>query len=240
MKSSVYEIKNIVNDKRYIGSSTSVKFRLKYGHRDRLNLNNHINERLQKDWNKYGSDNFSFNIIKEIEDSANDELLKEEQYFIDKYQTNNPKFGYNLNPIAGKPPKRRGPYKNQEKAVAQYDLNGNLLKVYKSIKHATEEVGGSIGPAVKGNVKTSKGFQWRYIKNEIKHNISSITTAVYRGGKKHRKAVIQLTKDDVFINKFDSLTEASNQTGISICNISSNLRKVTKTSGGYKWKYECE
>jgi len=49
----------------------------------------------------------------------------------------------------------------------------------------------------------------------------------------HSKKVSQYTKDMVFIKKYDSITIAEQETGIS--NISLSCRKGNRTAGGFKW-----
>jgi len=61
-KSGVYRIKNLVNNKCYIGSSCNLYNRL-YEHFRYLKLNKHSNPKLQFAYNKYGKDNFKYEII---------------------------------------------------------------------------------------------------------------------------------------------------------------------------------
>lgn len=56
-------------------------------------------------------------------------------------------------------------------------------------------------------------------------------------GESNSKKINQL-KGNKLINTYKSITEASNLTGISIGAISACLRKRSKTSGGFIWKYE--
>lgn len=88
----VYCIENIINHKRYIGQSIDVYQRWKT-HRYLLNKNKHDNDYLQKAWNKYGEDNFIFNILEQCE---RNELGKIETKYIKMYQTLNEDYGYNL------------------------------------------------------------------------------------------------------------------------------------------------
>lgn len=87
----IYCITNIKNNKRYIGQSVNIKKRF-YSHRYSLKKQIHINKHLQSAWNKYGRDNFKFEILKEC---SRDELNKYEIEFIKKYDTTNPQKGYN-------------------------------------------------------------------------------------------------------------------------------------------------
>lgn len=62
----VYSITNLVNRKRYIGSTVSFKDR-KYRHICELKRNDHCNPHLQSSWNKYGEGAFAFGIISVVE-----------------------------------------------------------------------------------------------------------------------------------------------------------------------------
>lgn len=75
----VYKITNIVNNKIYIGSSVNLKKRI-YEHKRTLKLNKHHSCALQRAVNKYGIDNFIFEII---ENCNIDEIIIREQFYID-------------------------------------------------------------------------------------------------------------------------------------------------------------
>lgn len=93
----VYQIKNLSTGKVYIGSTTkSFSSRWKqwlYNLRKQKG-----NAYLQNAWNKYGEENFSFEILEIIEDKA--KVLEREQYWIDLIGFSNL---YNLCPKAGSP-----------------------------------------------------------------------------------------------------------------------------------------
>lgn len=91
MKSGVYQIKNIVNGKRYIGSSSDLQARRRY-HFGRLRRGVHSNAYLQHSFDKYGEKAFVFEILEFVEI---DKLLISEQKLLDT----NPE--YNLVMIAG-------------------------------------------------------------------------------------------------------------------------------------------
>lgn len=90
----IYQIRNIVNNKIYIGSSANLMNR-KSGHFCMLRKNKHDNSYLQYAYNKYGADSFSFEILC-ILDSSPEILFLFENMFINYYKSNNSKFGYNL------------------------------------------------------------------------------------------------------------------------------------------------
>ena len=58
-KSGIYAIKNLINNKMYIGSTSDFKSRCR-SHRTLLNRNKHFNKHLQNSVNKYGLSNFEF------------------------------------------------------------------------------------------------------------------------------------------------------------------------------------
>jgi len=94
----VYQIRNIVNGKLYVGSSTDIHTRWQ-SHKCRLRRNKHRSPHLQQSWNMYGELNFSFEVIEVIADKKN--ILMREQYWIDKCMSALNSYGYNLSPVAG-------------------------------------------------------------------------------------------------------------------------------------------
>lgn len=97
--SGVYKIINNINEKVYVGSSKNIRKRCLW-HRSRLNSNKHHNKSLQRSWNKYGEENFSFEII---EISKEEHLIQREQYWIDVTECYKNENGYNFNRDATKP-----------------------------------------------------------------------------------------------------------------------------------------
>ena len=93
-KMGVYCLKNTVNKKVYIGSTTN-KFRARLtSHMNNLRAGTHNNSYLQNSWNKYGEDSFEFSIL-EIITNISDIRIREAEY-IAKYDSANEYFGYNL------------------------------------------------------------------------------------------------------------------------------------------------
>lgn len=81
----IYKITNKINNKMYIGQSKDIINRWDK-HKNELNSNKHKNDYLQKSWNKYGEENFDFEIIVLCEPA---ELNRLEKHYIDKYDTFN-------------------------------------------------------------------------------------------------------------------------------------------------------
>ncbi|MFA6213448.1 MAG: GIY-YIG nuclease family protein [Candidatus Obscuribacterales bacterium] len=89
--SGVYEIRNVINGKRYIGSSIDIKKR-KREHLCLLRNKKHHSPHLQNSFCKYGKENFIFCVLEECPVSI---LIQREQHYID---TLHPE--YNIAPYA--------------------------------------------------------------------------------------------------------------------------------------------
>lgn len=60
---------------------------------------------------------------------------------------------------------------NKHRAIAQYDLNGEFVKLWECMSDAWKELGidsGCLTRACQGVYKTAGGFIWKYINNETK------------------------------------------------------------------------
>ena len=96
--SGIYRILNSTNNKVYIGSAKSISKRF-WEHKYNLKNNNHANIHLQLSWNKYGEENFIFEILEKINNNTEnikEVLLMREQYWIDITNCTNRNFGYNI------------------------------------------------------------------------------------------------------------------------------------------------
>ena len=91
MTSGIYATTNLVNGKKYIGQSVNVKIRIIH-HKHHLNARMHYNEHLQRAWNKYGKDNFSFDVLEYCDIAELDEL---ERKYISDLNTLDDDYGYN-------------------------------------------------------------------------------------------------------------------------------------------------
>lgn len=91
-KSGIYQIKNKVNSKSYIGSSIRLSKRWRR-HLTDLKCNVHHSLALQRAFHKYGYDNFEFIILENCEENK---LLEREQHYL-----NSIKPEYNICKTAG-------------------------------------------------------------------------------------------------------------------------------------------
>ena len=82
MKNVIYKIRNIINNKFYVGSTVNSRVRFQT-HRRNLRAGKHQSPHMQAAWNKYGEDCFKFEIIEIVECSEN--LLAAEQKWLDEH-----------------------------------------------------------------------------------------------------------------------------------------------------------
>jgi len=75
----IYRIRNLINDKCYYGSAKKIKRRWTR-HKSQLKYDRHENIILQRAWNKYGEENFVFEIIEECDEKN---ILVVEQKYLD-------------------------------------------------------------------------------------------------------------------------------------------------------------
>lgn len=120
----------------------------------------------------------------------------------------------------------------KQKKICQYNLNGDLLQVYNSLKEAANET--QINKSIICNVcnykgKTAGGYIWRYYGDDFVNKNKKT---------KSKKSVEQYDKNLVLLNVFDSITEAAEKTNTNLANISSVCKGRRKTANGYIWKFK--
>jgi len=95
----IYQIRNKITAKVYIGSSTKcLKARLR-NHLTMLERAIHPNRHLMGAWQVWGADNFAFEAVEFVDEPSH--ILEREQFHIDRTHSYDPKYGYNLAPNAG-------------------------------------------------------------------------------------------------------------------------------------------
>lgn len=90
--SGIYSIKNLINSKIYVGQTVDLQRRLN-DHKRCLCKNTHHNVYLQREYNKYGSENFEFVILEKCDVNM---LDKREVYWITQFDCINNTHGYNM------------------------------------------------------------------------------------------------------------------------------------------------
>nr|WP_319997575.1 GIY-YIG nuclease family protein [uncultured Draconibacterium sp.] len=69
----VYQIKCTVNEKSFIDNSVDMLSKWNR-HKMELRFGSHRNNELQKDWNQYGENNFSFKVLTELKKTEEENI----------------------------------------------------------------------------------------------------------------------------------------------------------------------
>jgi group I intron endonuclease len=189
MESGIYKITNIQTNHVYIGQSVVVKRRLRR-HTQQLRDGIHENSYLLRHYNKYGKDNFTFEII---EYCSLDEMDMRECYWIDYYDSMNRAKGYNLE-SGGNPQKvlseetkekKRGKNnpmygkkwnENQRNGIPIANRGNSNLLVEKDVENikiriasgATRtEIAKEYGLHISTVSKITRGKNWTWVKPEL-------------------------------------------------------------------------
>ena len=137
------------------------------------------------------------------------------------YFTSSPIFDYHM---------KQHPMYNRK--IKSFDYNGTVIKEYNNCYDAAHEMNvdpANIYNACIGIHTSAYGFIWRF-ENE---NFNT-----HRLPKQIKRAVNQYSKDNIFINTFESIKQAATELKLNAPNISSVLAKgANKTAGGFKWFY---
>ena len=124
----------------------------------------------------------------------------------------------------------KGDYKSiNEKEVFQYNLKGELINKFDSLLKASKETNiekTSISSCCRKIRDTAGGFIWRFNKEKVYYD---------KPKKYNEKKVYQYTKDMILVSEYESVAEASRQTGIT--NIVSCCNNKRKTAGKFIWTY---
>lgn len=79
-RSGIYKIEHIASGRVYVGSAVQLNLRWN-NHRHYLRMGAHHSHYLQRAWNKYGEDAFSFSVLEYVDDKQI--LIQMEQHWID-------------------------------------------------------------------------------------------------------------------------------------------------------------
>lgn len=223
MSCGIYKITNNINRKIYIGQSANIEKRWRehinasqhetyYGHKKSL---------LYPALNKYGIDNFSFEIIEECDIS---ELDERECYWINYYKSNESLNGYNI--LSGG---QQGRQFNPEVFYQLWDKG-------KTIKEINSITGASYG-TIENNLRVYKNYS---VKESLKR--SNIQACYKEENKVDKTPVYQYDLLGNYINEYRSISEATraisreNKTRNSISHAINN--SITHMAYGYLWSKE--
>lgn len=230
----IYIIMNLVNGKFYIGSSCNIKNRWA-SHRTTLKTNTHLSKYLQRAYNKYGIENFRYEIV---EICSIENLLNREQYWIDFHKTYIPKNGYNISPTAG----NTNGYKHTDgdKYKMKLIMKERISKMSKQEKKDTFGKGRKSKPISKEHlIKLRDGWKKADVpNNKIRIEACKISNTLLKS-----KPVLQYDKNGNFLNEFRSAKFASEILNLGkfaagrICAVCKG-HKYRNTAYGFIWKYK--
>ena len=245
----VYKHTNKTNGKVYIGiTSTSVESRWRNGE------GYYSQEYFYKAIKKYGWKGFTHEIL--FDNLTEEEARAKEIELIAQYKSNyrrysNPNYGYNATD-GGEGLSGYG------KQVNQYDLHGNFIKTWYSIKEAAEATNQSHSNIVYcclGESYRAGEYLWEYFEeNPPKQKIDSYwkrtgfkdpleleqEKLVAQEKLRLSKIIIQYNKFGEEIGRWDSIKEAADYLDLYESAICNALHGKKPRAGGYMWKYADE
>lgn len=240
----IYKISNILDDRKYIGSAKSIHRRWTE-HKSTLIGNYHDNAKIQNWVNKYS---INYLIFEVMETCVEEELLVREQHYLDTII--DWKRDWNICKVAG----NTLGVKCSERVkdlfsipVAQYDLDGNFIKKWRSATEAGKETSaymGGINDCCRGKILRCSNWQWKYYIND--GNIAAYIKPINRPSKEHRERlsilkstmpIAQYTLKGVFIKKWDSSHQAARELNINRPNINAACKLKCASAGRFQWRY---
>lgn len=261
--SGIYQIRNKIDGKIYIGSSKNIHVRWN-SHISAFKRGDHANIHLQKAWEKYGSDAFEFSILERVNDLNN--LKNREQYWMDKLQPFG-SIGYNMCPTTNsysfgdkKPQSMRDKLKKPKSAihiqhmresaphrqnVMIFDLKGNHIFTAMSRGHAAEymyETFGlsyrrqNIGSYCNGVIHQNRtGYIFMWEKDYVVNPSLLEERLNYKARVANAKSVVRISMDFKTISIFQTYKEAEEQTGLNSATITNVIRNNAIVNGEYYW-----
>lgn len=170
-QTGIYSITNIINEKKYIGSTMkSFKSRLNH-HIYKLRTNTHHSQHLQHAWNKYGEDNFIFTIESFCNDKNNIRILEKE--YICKY--NSYESGYNSNPDPTKSPMLNN--------TSQEKVSIGMRNFWKNKKETMSDEEYKLSNKKHGHTPWNKGLKYTTEQTKNFHHKKTITSELKQAWK---------------------------------------------------------
>lgn len=241
----IYSLTNIITKKIYIGLTKNIKLRVA----------SHISTSLRnpklyihKSLSKYGLSNFYLNIEKVC--FSYSELLESEKHFISKYQSSNSQLGYNLTHggnlmIPNKETLLKMRTSQKTIKIAKYSLEGNLIKIYSSIKELARELSTSDGNITYASRTNGKFKNFMFLReDQLQNSIfpKHINSYVVRTGlhRKNVKSAISIkckliNKQTLDVFTANSLNDLSKFSGLSLYNIKKIKNNSNSENSFYKF-----
>lgn len=217
MGARIYSIKNLINNKIYIGMSVNVEERWSR-HKTLFKKGGGLeaNKPLYLAFQKYGIENFAFDII---EKCSPEELSEKEKYYIKKYDCcilDGYDKGYNLT---------RG---GEGYLTNDYELIYSLWK------------DGMDQKDIANKLKTDEKTIIRALNSFDVNHFTRRSRAMKKASAKRRRPVVQYDKNMVYIAEYESISKASKDNQIDASDIGKVCKGKKRSAGGYVWKYKEE
>ena len=247
----VYKTTNLINGKIYVGiHKTDLNKNQTYigCGVSKKDLKKKVSKGLPSAIHKYGYDNFKQEILFTYpynEDGLKQALNKEAEIVTEEFIKRSDT--YNLVPggIYGggyinrkKIAQYDGDNSNidsvqtKEKSIYQFDLQGNLLKRYKSISEAATQfenkiaAKSAISQTCLGKHAQAYGYYWSF-KNKFESKKNN-----------HLSSVAKYNDNGEFLESYNSIKEAADSNNIKTpANIIAAIRGSQKRCGGFRWRY---
>lgn len=245
--SGIYIITCLISNKSYIGQAKDIRKRLRehlmalnYYHKNGINKYKE-NDHLIKAWNKYGENNFMFDIL---ELCNIDKLNDREIYWISYYKSY--ENGYNMTcggqnnfAVSEWSDKDRKYFSNikNPKTVLQIDFDGNVVREFWSVAQASKILNidsrGIYSCCNKGISKSSSGFIWCY-KEDYDNGYFNLD---YYLNKKEKKPVEQYDMYGNFIKLWNNGCELK-EAGFRPSTINDCCNHNCMSVNGFIWKFK--
>lgn len=235
-KSGIYSFLCLANSKRYIGQSKNLKKR-QQTHMSELKNNRHFNSYLQKAYNKYGKEQFQWEVL-EYCNIGN--LNEREIYWINYY--NSFKEGFNMteggaeNRIYFRTEELK---ENLSKTLKEKWANSPQRKLEQSerMKGVNNPMYGRTGSTNPAFGKDHSGiFNGMYGKHQTEEAKEKNRQKHLGANNKNSKPIICVETEEYF----SSQGEAGRAKGIDSSGINKVLKGSKKTAAGYHWRYATE
>lgn len=209
--SVIYGIKNIYDNKIYIGSAKNFRTR-KNSHLHCLRKNKHHSQYLQNAYNKYGEESFEFIILEVLCLFDKKVALEKENSWIQHYES--AINGYNIQKIACSNGKYLQPVREDTKRKISESLKIVTRTPEYREKCRKRELGKKLSQETKEKIRLGNI-------NKKNYNVEKATFAKY-------KRVGKIDSNGKVIEQYNSLQEAAKKNDISWGTVSNHCRKIPK------------
>jgi group I intron endonuclease len=210
----IYKATNSYNNMVYIGATSSDLESRKKEHL--YSVEKDYSTSFHNAISTYGMGAFEWEQIDTTDSS--DELAQKEKFYISEYDSKNE--GYNSDEGGG-----------FKKTIYQYDTTtGELIKTFDCLQNAANAINATKQDISKTCLSVNKlrgGFYWSYEYKE----------PFIPSRDKRRKKIIQFSLDGQYVAEYDSVANASLETGVNISSIAKVCRGERNRAGGFNWQY---